>query len=309
MISRMEAIPLELLAGAHPGRLMALAIRDWAAIVILWFAASRVPAQNRFWVYPFVMMLLAGRFHALGVVLHDAVHLPRAIKTRLLRVLEFLAGYPIGTTIEAMRYHHLGHHRNLGHSADPYLKSWVGRSRWRFWLFSLRYFLLVPLWILRAFYGAAASKLPALRKSYAKLFLQDRSNSCLTNSSEVSVCAREDRWQALFFVCVGALAMFQVRWLALYYFVPLVLAGYLAGLRLLMEHFQESAAGCNSRDAIIHLTRNHHLGVVGKLLLAPHNVGYHLVHHLHPQTGLEHLPELHQWYEQNGSYQARALSD
>jgi fatty acid desaturase len=305
-IPEMQSVPQEMLAGARPSRLLALALGDWAAIAMVSLASSLLPAEARAWAYPFVVILIAGRFHALGVVLHDAAHMPRGRKTPALRALEFLAGYPIGTTIDAMRYHHLRHHRDLGRSADPYLKAWVGRSRLRFWVMSLRYFLLVPLWILRAFYGAAAANLPALRESYARLFLQDRSGDCLTTSAEVIACAREDRWQALFFAGVAALAAFQWRWLALYYFAPLVIAGYLAGYRLLVEHKQEHIAGEDAVRAIVELTRNHDLGFVGGLLLAPHNVGYHLVHHLHPQAGLEQLPALQRWYEERGILPAEA---
>ena len=68
-----------------------------------------------------------------------------------------------------MRYHHLRHHRDLGFAGDPYLKEWVGSSRMRFWVMSLRYFLLVPLWVLRGFYGAVAAYVPMLRNSYGRL--------------------------------------------------------------------------------------------------------------------------------------------
>jgi fatty acid desaturase len=296
----MQSIPREALTRARPKRLLALAIGDWAAIALLWLASSLLPKETRSWTYPFAVLLIAGRFHALGVVLHDAAHLPRGPKTAALRALEILAGYPIGTTIDAMRYHHLRHHRELGHDGDPYLKSWIGRSRTRFWVMSLRYFLLVPLWIVRAFYGSAAASFPRLRNSYARLFLQDRSDEDLATSAEVIACAREDRWQALFFAAIAALAVFCGRWLALYYFVPLVVAGYLAGYRLLVEHKQEHAAGGDGVQAIVALTRNHNLGLAGRLLLAPHNVGYHLVHHLHPQAALESLPALHRWHERRG---------
>ena len=300
---RLVNVPQSLLARTRPGRLIVLALGDWSAIAILWLAASRIPPRELMWiwVYPLVVLLIAGRFHALGVLLHDAVHTPRSRKTSSLRALEFLAGYPIGTTLEAMRYHHLRHHQELGHPADPYLKAWVGSSRIRFWVMSLRYFLLVPLWILRAFYGVAAVYLPRLRNSYGRLFLQDRSDADLAESAEVLECAREDRWQALFFACVAALAVCQWRWVALNYFVPLVFAGYLAGYRLLVEHAQARVTGRSGIRAVIDLTRNHHLGVSGKLLFAPHNVGYHLVHHLHPHAGLEKLPELQRWYEQSGT--------
>lgn len=300
-------IPQQLMASTPPARLIALALGDWAAIALLWFAAWMIPAHARMWAYPMIVALIAGRLHALGVVLHDAAHMPRGRKTPTLRVLEILAGYPIGTTMDAMRYHHLRHHRDLGRAGDPYLKSWVGRNRLRFWAMSLRYFLLAPLWILRAFYGSAAVYLRPLRNSYGRLFLQDRSGADLTESAEVLACAREELWQALFFAYAGGFAAFQGRWLALYYFVPLVVAGYLAGYRLLVEHRQESAAGESGVRAIVQLTRNHHLGAAGRLLLAPHNVGYHLVHHLHPQAGLEQLPALQRWYERNGIRAAEPL--
>jgi fatty acid desaturase len=192
----MRALPIELLGTASVPRLILLALADWVAVSAIWILAPRTPS----WTYPIWIFLLAGRFHALGVVLHDAVHMPQTRKTFAVRVLEIMAGYPIGSTIEAMRYHHLRHHRDLGLSGDPYLKPWVGKGEFRFWVVSLGYLLLVPLWILRGFYGFAAASVVKLRHSYGRLFLQDRSGDDLTKSAEVIACAREDRWQSLFYV-------------------------------------------------------------------------------------------------------------
>jgi fatty acid desaturase len=291
----MEGIPRELLQPAEPRRLAFRAIEDWAiyaAICGLALVASP-------WLYPLWLLLLAGRLHALGVVLHDVVHMPRRAKTPSVRLIELLAGYPIGSTVEAMRYHHLRHHRDLGLSADPYLKRWVGRSRLRFWIMSLRYFLLAPLWIVRGVLGVFATYIPALRNIYGRLFLQDHSGEDLTTSSEVLECAREDRWQTVFYLGIVGLTLLFPRAMLRCYLAPLVVAGYLAGYRLLMEHVQEANAD-RSAEATIRSTRNHHLGWGGALLFAPHNVGYHLVHHLHPQAALENLPGLQRWYEGSG---------
>jgi len=38
--------------------------------------------------------------------------------------------------------------------------------------------------------------------------------------------------------------------------------------------------------------------VPGRLLLAPRNVGCHIVHHIHPQIGLRHLPRLRESYRE-----------
>jgi fatty acid desaturase len=293
----MRALPIELLGSARIPRLIGFALADWVAIMAIWILASQTPP----WTYPMWILLLAGRFHALGVVLHDAVHIPRLRKKFAVRVLEVIAGYPIGSTIEAMRYHHLRHHRDLGMSGDPYLKAWVGKSEFRFWVMSLRYLLLVPLWILRGVYGSVAAYVPKLRDSYGRLFLQDRSGEDLTTSTEVIGCAREDRWQSLFYVCLVALAVFYARWMLTMYIVPLVVGGYFAGYRLLVEHDQEPNED-RSFETTIRSTRNHHLGLSGWLFFAPHNVGYHVVHHLHPQASLENLPKLQNWYDERGSF-------
>ena len=174
----------------------------------------------------------------------------------------------------------------------------MGRSAARHWLLSFRYFLLTPLWVVRCLFGTIAYYLPALRNSYGRWFLQDRSGNDLTNQTEVINCAREEHWQLLFFVCAGVLSAIWPRWMLEYYFVPLVLAGYLAGYRLLHEHVQEPAHD-RSMKTIERSTLNRHLGLLGHVILAPHNVGYHLVHHLHPQAALENLPELDRWHRHN----------
>ena len=294
-----DSIPREILSGARPQRLVLYALADWAMIAFIWLGAGRAPS----WLYPLWVVLLASRFHALGVVLHDAVHVPPR-KSGALRAVEFLAGYPVGSTLDAMRYHHLRHHRDLGLSRDPYLKPWVGSNAVRHWLISFRYLLLTPLWVVRGLYGAIALHVPALRNSYGRWFLQDRSGDDLTNHAEVIACAREEHWQLLFYVAVGALAAIWPRWLLEFYIVPLVLAGYLAGQRLLYEHVQEANPD-RSVEATERSTRNHHLGLVGRMLLTPHNVGYHRVHHLHPQAAMENLPKLDQWHRQNRPGYAR----
>lgn len=125
---------------------------------------------------------------------------------------------------------------------------------------------------MRGFVGAFAVYLPSLRGIYGRVFLQDRSGDDLTHSRELLVCAQEDRWQTLFFGGIVLLTTRSPRWTTAYYLLPLVVAGYLAGVRLLFEHVQEPNLD-RSRSAILRSTRNHHLGWTGKLLLAPHNVG------------------------------------
>jgi len=44
------------------------------------------------------------------------------------------------------------------------------------------------------------------------------------------------------------------------------------------------------------VTNDNYLGWLGALALAPRNIGYHIVHHIHPQVALTALPRLREWY-------------
>ena len=103
-------VPRELLEPATSAGLVWMAPAEWGMIAGLWLAIAISP----WWLYPPLALVLAGRFHALGVILHDAAHMPLRRKSAAIRVVEVLCGYPIASTLNAMRYHHLRHHRDSG---------------------------------------------------------------------------------------------------------------------------------------------------------------------------------------------------
>ena len=67
---------------------------------------------------------------------------------------------------------------------------------------------------------------------------------------------------------------------------------YIASLRRFKELWERAGV-----DTIIATTNDNHLGWLGKVAFAPRNIGYHIVHHIHPQVSLEALPALRAWYE------------
>jgi fatty acid desaturase len=79
------------------------------------------------------------------------------------------------------------------------------------------------------------------------------------------------------------------------YVVPVSIAGLLAARRVLIEHTYERTSD-RRVETIIATTNDNHLGLLGALGLAPRNIGYHIVHHIHPQVRLEALPKLREWY-------------
>jgi len=285
-------VPRELLVRPEVPELVRQALTEWALIAACLVSMALVPAAT-----PLLVVLIAGRLHAFGVILHDAVHLSVRRKSPSLRLLECLAGYPIASTWNAMRYHHLRHHQHEGTEQDAYHRPPSG-PWWRAALMWPLLIFVVPFWIVRGPVGLLAWAVPSLRNAYGRIFLMDRSGEDLTHSAEVLACARAELGQVLFQLGVLALAWRWPHAVGLGYALPLMGASALSGYRLLAEHTPARNQG-RTLQAILASTADHGQGWLGRLLLAPRNVGCHIVHHLHPQVAASHLPGLRAWYLQH----------
>ena len=289
-IQRSDA-PEELIVSADVNRLLRFVLEDWAWLILFWVGMAYSPA----WLYPVWALLVAGRLHAFGVILHDLTHLPLRGKTFKVRVIEALAGYPSTSTLNAMRYHHLRHHRDSGMDTDPYYKKGVETDRWLYFLMTVRGVLLCPFWCLRGYVGVLSIFIPKLRNIYGHVFLQDRSKDDLTHSTEIKICAKEEIGQVIAHTLVFVLAYFHFDLVLFFYFIPLTVTGILNAHRVLMEHRYFVARDRNI-ETIIATTVDHNLDPLGRLFLAPRNIGYHIVHHIHPTVALDRLPALRAWY-------------
>lgn len=285
--ARRSAIPEPLRRTAEPIRLLGYACLDWACILTLWGLMIVSPH----WLYPLEWLLIAGRMHALGVVLHDACHRRTKHLSPATRILQILAGYPIATTLAAMRYHHLRHHRFSGMALDPYLKVGISGNPFRRNVRRALGLLLVPVWILRCFYGSIALLVPRLRPSYCRWFLQDRSNRSLTQDPQVLECLKSEPGQALWFAAVAFVLWRYPSLVITGYAVPLLIAGALNVNRVIVEHRHVSCAD-RRPETVLATTHTQRSGVWGRLFLFPRNIGFHQAHHLYPEVALQCLPTL-----------------
>ena len=195
-----------------------------------------------------------------------------------------------------MRYHHIRHHRDSGLPTDPYFINGMQGRPWMYGLVWLRHFLLIPFWMFRSFYGTVANWFPGLLNSYGRLGLMDKSGQDLREHPEVKQCAREEKYQAVFFSILILLTWIWPLEFFLSYWIPVVIAGLFAGIRLLSEH-RYIRVSDRSISSMVATTNDHSLGRFYQVFLAPHNIGYHLIHHIHPQVGIRHLPALRNWYK------------
>lgn len=246
------------------------------------------------WAFWPLALLAATRLHALGVVLHEVCHMPPQRGWRLWAV-SALAGWPLGSSVAAMRYHHLRHHRDACMPTDPYGKPDLRGRPGLVGLYWLRSVLLWPVWVLRGPLGLGALVWRPLRRVYAAL-LMDRSGGAAVDSPDLLRCARAEWGQVL---AHTLLALALLRWpQALPGLVaPALLASLMSGWRLMQEHTYARATD-RRLDTVLAVTRDHGFTALGRLLFAPRNIGYHVVHHLHPQAAKEALPALTAWYQQ-----------
>jgi fatty acid desaturase len=279
-----------------PALLLRRAALDWLIIALAWSAMASFESRL-LWLA--CVVVVASRLQALGALLHDACH--SRVRSRYWLVVEAAAGWPIASTIAAMRYHHLRHHRYSGTTLDPYRNSWIERGAISRAILVLRGAMLPAWWTLRALVAVFALSASAMRPSgggnsiirrlYARAFLQDRSESMSADSEEVRDCINADLRQLIAQITVIGLA-FTLNWPILeFYVVPWVLAGIFNAYRVLYEH---AFAGTleNSRATVYESTNDHDFGFLIRATLFPHNLGLHRAHHLYPTASFVHLPKL-----------------
>ncbi|MBC7714148.1 MAG: fatty acid desaturase [Rhizobacter sp.] len=290
-----QDVPSELLTGPDISRLYFDLVCDWIVVI----SSAYLMYVTPYWLYPLWAVIIAGRLHAFGVILHDLCHMNLNKKTLNIRILEIFSGYIIGKSANAMAYHHIRHHRDTLKDNDPYYninKKCIGIVR--FWLAMKKGLIFVPYWIMRTYFAPFALMFPDFRTTWARIFLQDVSGKNLSHDKEVITCAKEDipimLFQSLLFYL--AVTRFDFLFYCYYYVIPA--GGVFCIYRLLIEH-EYNIVKDRSVYTMIESTFDHHTSVVEKIFVGPHNIGFHCVHHIHPSVGLHHLPKLRDWYLSN----------
>ena len=264
----------------------ALAIAfDWAVIAAA-IAVSSWAASP--FVYVFAVLVIAGRMHALGIIIHEFAHYRFiADKKRSDLIGDIVLAWPLGTTVDAYRKNHLAHHRYTNTDQDPDWTVKFGTQHFTFpqrWQYALAN--VIGYLILVNSYRDLKSIFSRLNKDQDKL-------------------PRDYRLKRLAFyvVVLGIIGLFGAwKGLLLYWIVPyftvLLLLLY---LRSVAEHF-----GSMDYDSELGSSRTVYPHFWEKAFLAPHNVNYHLDHHLYPSVPFYNLPKLHALLLGNEQYRRDA---
>lgn len=267
------------LAVPRTGRWLALVAGDWLIIVVT------IVLCEAFWSwggYVLAVLIIGARQHALGILMHDAVHYGAAPDRRLNDLLgNLLTAYPLLISLERFRQYHLAHHARTNAEDDPELISLNDPFR-RTPFHPLLYWLYLALELA----GVMFFRVVAM----AVYFSFVRPPQPAPRRHVLSERLAGPALRAVF-----TLAVLAVLWAtgtlaeaALYWLVPMAtVLNALLRLRALAEH-----SGLDSRQAMDG-TRNVMVGPLEAFLISPHRINLHLAHHLFPAVPSYNMAALH----------------
>jgi len=285
--------PHDLAALGRPSALYSAAhiALEWGLIVAASWLATRA---GTVWVLLLLVPFIAARQMALGALAHEAAHgrlfpFGRGKDHWNLVLAEPTVAWPILMSTRAYRRAHLAHHRSLSTAGDP---DWV-RNR-------------PDLWRPDVWRAQRCAARPTLFARAAHLFGFSRRQRGLlalfggggTRSDRVWTAARFATYGCAA-ACIHATGHWRI--VALHWFLPLFTwFPVLMRARGFAEHWAVPDRGPLSA------TRTTLLSPLGRWLLLPKNIGYHLEHHLFPTAPFHVLPALHMRLMLDPRYQREA---
>jgi fatty acid desaturase len=287
---RLPAADVRALSVLSPARALGAIALEWLGIAAAITTATFIDA----WPMTILAIVYIGaRQHALAVIAHDASHF-RLLPNRRWNdwVGNVFLAWPTFMSVQGFRHFHAAHHRFLSDRGDGNRELWHTHGpdgelapEWRYpktplglaWKILRRAtFLTGLLWIVRGLIG-----------------------SFLYGARIAAQVVRVLLWAAFLAVIARAHAW---RGLVMYWVVPYctwhVAAQY---ARLVCEH-----SAVRSSDPRYAKTRTTVAGSLGRLLVLPRNVGYHLEHHTYPSVPFYRLPELHARFARDPGFSAHA---
>jgi len=264
------------------------ALRDLALdTAMIVSAAWLAQTMNDLLSYFLAVILIGARLHALGVLMHDATHYRLFGSRRWNELAGELLAWLFLFTLHGYRRNHFAHHRHLNSDADP---DWARKK-------NDPYFALPQ-------HGRCVAFLLLKGLCGIRFFTEARNVARAKHLQQVPRALKIRR--SLFYAAVLASAAYWHLWLLLlkYWIVPLMTSlAFILYVRSLAEHH---GGGMIWDGDLLRGSRHLDASWWEKFLLAPHNVHYHVDHHLYPSVPYYNLPRLHALLLAEPDYIARA---
>ncbi len=270
-LSKEGRAQIKALLGARPREFLIQAFGAWSVIVAsIWIATD----IDRWWATLMAMLVVATRLNVLGLLVHEQAHM-LGLKGRYGDlIVNWIAGYPLGISVERYAAIHLAHHKSFFTEEDP---DFV-RKRGVDWTFPMRFAHILRL-LLQDVSGFTIAML-----------WREKGVSQKTQFKRSHPAPRWAR-STFYVICAAAVSWLGVWHIVLIYWViPLVtLLPLIVRLGAITEHVY------GERDAsIIETTPLIRLRWWEKLLLPNLNFTLHAYHHFYPGISFSNLPKVHE---------------
>ena len=246
---------------------------DWIVIFLAMASCFWLP---HLLVYTLAAIVIAARQHALLIIMHDASHY-RLVASKNLndKLSNLFLAYPMLIRTESYRKNHLAHHRHTNTAHDP---DWIRKADNSDWEFPKTRTQLFAMLFRDLIGGGFIATLKAIYS------LNEGGNTHNSSASPSSKLGLIVFWGVVFTVT----ALTGTWTCLLLWFIPAwTVLPVLLRVRSIAEHF-----GLDHTHEL-NDSRNYHCNWLESTFLAPHNVGYHLDHHLFPSVPFYNLPEFH----------------
>jgi fatty acid desaturase len=287
-----DAATLRTYAGPNVWRWLAGVATEWLIIAgAMWICT--LSSNPLLWIA--AIFVIGTRQHALGIMAHEGVHYLVLRSKRWNDLLSnLLCAYPLTYSIEGYRTNHLEHHRWLETPRDP--EQAAINSHPADWTF------------------------PMSRSRYALLLVRDMVGGSIRQMFELAGyiwtmpggALRHKIYVALFHAAFIALALLtgHIWTYLLLWLVPLSTVAVMCfRIRTVAEHSAVHPAASRYRlqhPDTLATTRTTVYGPLAKFFFGPHNMAYHIEHHMFPSVPVFNLKGLHEHLMRNPDYSARA---
>ncbi len=276
------------LSQLNPYRSMLQIGLEWIGITAI------VVITDRFWslpLYILAVLLIGGRQHALGVLMHEGAH-KRLLKSHRLNDLvgNLFCAWPILSTVEGYRRTHFAHHRETNTDSDP---DWLLKKNKPDWKFPKTWPGLVWLFI-RDVTAMNTLELVQIFRRYG--------NSPKSRNTSAQSSGRGYYRLIYYLLAAVLLTVFSCWWEFLLFWIVPFLTTFKAFIRWrsIAEHFGVEY------DHILRQSRTTYPGLLGRLMVGPIYINYHIEHHLYPSVPFYNMPKLHQALIDNTEFRNNA---
>ncbi|MFW7378876.1 MAG: fatty acid desaturase family protein [Oligoflexus sp.] len=261
----------------RPWRFFLALITNWLIILT---AISLWLLLENFWLLPVAMLIIGTRQHALAILMHEGAH-GNIIRNRKWnnRIAKWFLAWPIGISFENYKYVHMKHHLHMNEEQDPdwnFLKDWHDLPAPKSF-----YIKLIAKFLLG--YGFIESM------KFQRAWHQANPKASYLGG---------ELWINLSLISLLVYGLFAGQWTPILYFfslwvAPLGMVAYPCNvLRAMMEHYSFEGRSPEERSNRLINSRSVAGSLLEKVFLIPHNVGFHLEHHIYDKVPYYNLEKL-----------------